>query len=74
MKTITKRTCANCAAFNAAPAEDEPTCANLVSIVIHHLNEEGMPIVIWREPHAAFRCDDHQTHDEDAAQTLAMAS
>ena len=74
MKTITKRTCSNCAAFIPNPAANEPTCANLVHIVIHHVDEANRPIVIRRQPHAEFRCEDHQTHDEDDAQTVAMAS
>ena len=64
MKTITKRTCSNCSAFNAAPAENEPTCFNLVNIVIHHLNEKNEPIVIRRQPYAEFRCEHHKTHSD----------
>ncbi|WP_027995408.1 hypothetical protein [Simplicispira psychrophila] len=64
MKSIAKRTCANCAAFNAAPAENEPTCFNLVSIVIHHLDEYDRPMVIRKQPYPKFRCEHHQTEAE----------
>ena len=63
-----KRTCATCAAFNSNPTGDEPTCGNLVHIVIHHVDEQGQPIVVRRQPYATFRCDSHQTHEEEAAQ------
>ena len=66
---IIKRTCATCTAFNPAPEGDDPTCWNLVNIVIHHVDENNHPIVIRRQPYAGFRCDSHMTHEEDAAET-----
>ena len=77
-----KRTCATCAAYNPIPTGNEPVCFNLVSIVIHRVNEQGKPIVIRRQPDAAFCCDDHQTpaeeaqeaHDAEVAQHLEEAT
>lgn len=48
------RTCTNCAAFNAAPVNDEPECWNLLPI-------EGCSIKV---------CSEHKTHQEDAAETV----
>lgn len=63
--TITKRTCANCAAFNPAPTGDEPTCWNLVSITEQH----GTPQALTRAPGPNDHCTQHQTHAEDLEQT-----
>lgn len=71
--TIIKRTCATCCAFNPAPENDEPACMNLVNIVIHHIDENGKPLVIYRQPYAGFRCDSHVTHEEDKAEDAAIA-
>ena len=71
---ITKRTCATCAAFNPAPEGDDPACWNLVNIIIHHVDEDGKPLVIHRQPYAGFRCDSHQTHDEDKAEDAAIVT
>lgn len=70
--TIIKRTCATCAAFNPTASGDDPTCANLVSIRIHHVDAQDLPIVIRQQPNAAFWCDDHQTHEEEAAKDVAI--
>ena len=64
--TATKRTCATCASYNPNATGNEPACIDLVHIVIHHVNEHGQPIVIRRQPHATFRCDGHQTREEEA--------
>lgn len=71
--TATKRTCATCAAYNPSPTGNEPVCFNLVSIVIHRVNEQGKPIVIRRQPDAAFCCDDHQTPAEDTQEAVDVA-
>ena len=47
------RTCANCAAFNAAPAKDEPRCWNLIKI----------------EDSSIISCSEHKTHQKDATET-----
>ena len=70
--TITKRTCATCAAFNPKAKGNEPSCANLVNLVIHHVDAQDRPIVIRQQPNAAFWCDDHQTHEEDEAKDAAI--
>ncbi len=62
---IIKRTCATCAAFNPSATDDELVCGNLVSFTERH----GTPQVKHREPGPADWCDDHMTHEEDAAQT-----
>jgi hypothetical protein len=71
--TAIKRTCATCVAFNPSATEDEVVCGNLVSIVIHHVDEDGKPLVIYREPYPNFRCDSHKTHAEDVAEDAAIA-
>lgn len=68
----TKRTCATCAAFNPNATGNEPSCANLVILVIHHVDAQDRPIVIRQQPNAAFWCDDHQTHEEEAAKATAI--
>ena len=68
MTQKTKRTCASCVAFHPSANDDEPTCDNLVHIRHHHVDAQGQPIVIYQQPYAAFRCDSHQTHEEEAAQ------
>ena len=65
--TDTKRTCANCCAFNLAPVDDEPACWNLVSFVIHHHDDRG-PVTIKRQPLPGDACDEHLTNEEDRAQ------
>lgn len=70
--TKTKRTCATCAAFNPTATGDDPTCANLVSIRIHHVDEHDRPIVIHQQPSAKFWCDDHITPAEEAAKDAAI--
>ena len=62
---IIKRTCATCAHFNQAPEGDDPACLNLTSIIEQH----GTPQAWHREPGAADYCGNHQTHEEDAAET-----
>jgi hypothetical protein len=74
LMNIIKRTCATCAAFNPAPEGDDPTCWNLVNIVIHHVDENNNPIVIHRQPYAGFRCDSHMTHEEDRAEDAAIGA
>lgn len=69
---IIKRTCANCAAFNPAPEGDDPTCWNLVSIVIQHFSH-GKPQARARQPGLDDHCDYHQTHDEDRAEDAAIS-
>lgn len=69
---IIKRTCATCVAFNPLAAEDKVVCGNLVSIIIHHIDEDGKPLVIYRAPYASFRCDSHKTHAEDEAEDAAI--
>lgn len=66
---IIKRTCANCAAHNSTPADDEPTCWNLVSIT----ERPGTPQALTREPRPDDHCDSHKTADEDAADDRAIA-
>lgn len=58
---IITRTCANCAAFNAAPPIDQPTCGNLVSFIVSPDHS--------RDPGPTDTCDDHQTSQEDAYQS-----
>ena len=70
--TITKRTCATCAAFNPKAKGNEPSCANLVNLVIHHVDAQDRPIVIRQQPNATFWCDDHQTTEEEAAKDAAI--
>lgn len=62
---IIERTCATCAAFNPSATGEEEVCGNLVFFTEHH----GTPQALSREPGAADRCDGHQTHEEDAAET-----
>jgi len=62
---IIERTCATCAAFNPSATHDEEPCGNLVFFTEHH----GTPQAVNREPRPADRCDSHQTHEEDAAET-----
>ena len=50
----------------------EPTCANLVILVIHHVDAQDRPIVIRQQPNATFWCDDHQTTEEEAAKDAAI--
>ncbi len=57
---VTTRTCANCAAFNAPRAINEPGCLNLVSFLISPGKR--------REPCPTDVCDSHQTHQEDEEQ------
>ena len=66
---IIKRTCATCAAFNPSATEDEEPCANLVFFTIHHVDAGGKPLTIHQAPSPTDRCDSHQTHEEDAAET-----
>ena len=66
---ITKRTCANCAAFNPSATEDEEVCGNLTFFTIHHVDADGKPLTIHQAPSPTDRCDSHQTHEEDAAET-----
>ena len=66
---ITERTCATCASFNPSATEDEEPCANLVSFTIHHVDAGGKPLTIHQGPSPTDRCDSHQTHEEDAAET-----
>lgn len=66
---ITKRTCATCAAFNPSATDDEEVCGNLVFFTIHHVDADGKPLVIHQAPSSTDRCDSHQTHEEDAAET-----
>jgi hypothetical protein len=63
--TIIKRTCANCAAFNPAPAGDDPACWNLVSFTEQH----DTPHALLREPGPHDHCADHLTGEESADQT-----
>lgn len=72
MSAIKKRNCANCTAFDPAAAENEPTCANLVILIIHHLDENNEPIVIRQQPYPKFRCHQHQTRAEEKAQDAAV--
>ena len=72
-KKPAKRNCANCTAFNPSPAANETTCLNLVSLVIHHIDEYDRPIVIHKQPYPKFRCDSHQTKAEEQAQDAAVA-
>ena len=60
---ITNRTCANCAAFNPTPTEDEPLCWNLVSFL------DGATPATSRDPKPDDSCESHQTAEEDAVQT-----
>jgi hypothetical protein len=55
---ITRRTCANCAAFNASPKQDEPMCWNLIPIVA--------------EEASSGHCDQHLTLNEDRFQTALI--
>ena len=64
---ITERTCANCAAFNSAPTDDEAPCWNLVSIT-----DDGVTRTPRRLPGPGDYCSDHLTTDEDAANGMAM--
>ena len=68
------RNCSTCAAY--APDDDDGghmTCWNLVSIVIHHVDADGKPLTIKRQPEPDDHCDDHQTHAEDHAENVAIA-
>ena len=66
---IIKRTCSTCAAFNPSATEDEEPCGNLVFFTIHHVDADGKPLTIYQAPSPTDRCDSHQTHEEDAAET-----
>ncbi|CAN5533039.1 hypothetical protein BH10PSE16_BH10PSE16_33010 [soil metagenome] len=66
---IIKRTCATCAAFNPSATQDEEPCGNLVFFTIHHVDADGKPLTIHQAPSPTDRCDSHQTHEEDAAET-----
>ncbi len=57
---ITKRTCANCAAFNPAPASNEPSCWNLVSITTQPESAQAPT----RAPGPSDSCNSHQTYEE----------
>jgi hypothetical protein len=57
---ITKRTCANCAAFNPAPASNEPSCWNLVSITTQAESAQALT----RAPGPSDSCNSHQTYEE----------
>ena len=66
---IRPRTCANCAAFNATPEADEPTCGDLVSFT----ERAGTASGLHRAPVASDVCNDHATHTEDALETALIA-
>lgn len=65
---IFKRTCANCAAFNPVPVDNEPTCWNLVTII----ERAGNLPDIRRPPSTGDCCDSHLTAAEDRAETHAI--
>lgn len=55
---ITRRSCANCAAFNASPKADDPLCWNLIPITADEASTG--------------RCDQHLTADEDRLETASI--
>lgn len=70
--TLIKRTCENCIAFNPAHTDEEPSCWNFVTIVIHHHDGQN-PVTIKRQPWAGFTCEDHKTREEDRADDAAVS-
>ena len=68
-----KRTCSNCAAYSLDEADGLITCWNLVTIVIHHVDAQGKPLTIKRQPGPRDHCDGHQTDAEDKAADAALA-
>lgn len=71
---IIKRTCATCAAFNPSATGDEEVCGNLTvnlyKAEIGFITENhGTPQAVNREPGPTNWCGNHQTHEEDAAET-----
>lgn len=66
---IIARTCANCAAFNSNPAENEPACWNLVSV----MEEQGEAPALRRHVLPTDDgCPSHLTHLEDEAETALI--
>jgi hypothetical protein len=62
---IQKRTCANCASFYPETAGAAPECWNAVSFIEHH----GTPQEKRLAPGPGDVCQDHATHEEDAARS-----
>jgi hypothetical protein len=65
---LIKRTCANCIAFEPAPGELAPTCGYMVTMLVHHVDRHGTPMVVRRQPYSGFCCDGHHTPEENTAQ------
>ena len=58
---IRSRNCGNCAAFNATPEADEPSCGDLVSFT----ERANTATELRRAPMASDLCSGHLTHLED---------
>jgi hypothetical protein len=65
---IQSRTCANCAAFNPAPAVDEPSCGDLILFI----ERPGTAQELRRSPVATDLCHNHLTHSEDEQETALI--